>query len=674
MPIKYIITFILLLFFTGVQAIGEDHYDKQFPVYPGIRANVDFWKRIYSEYTTTQVVFHDRRNLSLVYGAVTLKGKNESGAGRYNREVVENQKSHYSGILKRLSSGHEPASLEEKRILEIFTNNELKKLLKDAHDNIRTQLGQKDRFLEGLIRSGAFLDEIKKILKSYGVPEDLAYLPHVESSFDYQAYSKFGAAGIWQFTHDTGRKYMKIDYTVDERRDPVFATHAAAKFLKDNYDQLKSWPIAITAYNHGTQGMLKAVKSKGDYENIYNSYEGRTFGFASRNFYSEFLAAREIAQNYSDYFGEVKPDEPVKRIMIENPGYVSIDDLAGYFKVSADTIRSMNPAFREPLYSNMKYVPKGFRIFLPEKILSDTGLVSLEIPTRFLKSSQKPSLFYRVRPGDTADKIAREHKIKLKDLILANQLNSRSTIYAGQNLRIPGTGEKMILASSVTESTAIEGNSGIVSPVDSVPSASENVDQPPVKDISDIKILAAASTELKEKEEETVPQLESSLSSEGEPPANPAIVTGDISIEKIITEGGEPVGIIRVEPEETLGHYADWLKVETRSIRSLNGFTYERKINLGQRIRIPLEKTSRESFEEKRYEYHKEIEEDFFAAYYVEKTYEYIIKRGDNLWVLCLEKFDIPFWLLKKYNPKADFTHLSAAEKLIVPVVIKIGE
>ena len=129
-----------------------------------------------------------------------------------------------------------------------------------------------------------------------------------------------------------------------------------------------------------------------------------------------------------------------------------------------------------------------------------------------------------------------------------------------------------------------------------------------------------------------------------------------------------------MEPEETLGHYADWLQIETQKIRRLNGFAYARHIRIGQKIRIPLDNDSGKIFEEKRYEYHKEMEEDFFDTYRVEKTEKYIIERGDNLWILCNERFEIPFWLLKKYNPEIDFSRLTVKMELTIPVVVKIGD
>ena len=159
--------------------------------------------------------------------------------------------------------------------------------------------------MDGLARSGAVIDKFKQTFLSHGLPVDLVYLPCVESSFNFKAYSKFGAAGIWQFTHSTGRRYMEINYVVDERRDPFISADAAARLLKKNYAELKEWPLAITAYNHGLAGMRRAKNAKGSYEEIVKSYKSRSFKFASRNFYSEFLAARIVAKNPEKYFGKI---------------------------------------------------------------------------------------------------------------------------------------------------------------------------------------------------------------------------------------------------------------------------------------------------------------------------------------------------------------------------------
>jgi membrane-bound lytic murein transglycosylase D len=650
-----------------------------FPVYPSLKSNVAFWKQIYGTYSTSQGILHDRRNLDIIYDIIELKDPKTPGAAKFNSKKVKQIKIKYERLLKTVATGKPPVSDEEKRICDLFTQKKSQGLLRDAHLNVRFQLGQKDRFRAGLIRSGAYLDEIRSIFKQYGLPLDLAYLPHVESSFDYKAYSKFGAAGIWQFTWGTGKKYMTVDYTVDERRDPILATHAAAQFLKKNHDILGNWPMAVTAYNHGPSGMLRAKKTHGDHETVLNCYNGSTFGFASRNFYSEFLAAREIAKNHQRYFSNLEFDSPVRRHTLKVPGYVAWQDLMRHFQVDENTLKKLNPALREPVFNGQKYVPKGFLLHLPQSMAANP--YSARFSAEMIKNRQKPSRFYRVRKGDTVGQIARQHKVRINDLILANGLNSRATIYSGQNLRIPVPGEKIILVAATKVQGRPKAASPMVKPVQSLSEptvmASASPQKPALK-VETPKPAAVSATEppapvTEDESEQLLPDDSISPSSEISQ-VNPAVVTGSLSVEQMIVRGNQAIGVIQVEPEETLGHYADWLQIPTRQIRRLNHFSFKRQIHVGQKIEIPFGNITREQFEEKRYEYHKEIEEDFFAVYSVKKTMAYRIQSGDNIWTLCQKKFELPFWLLRKYNPELDFDRLSDSEKLIIPVVSTIGE
>jgi len=243
-------------------------------------------------------VVHDIRNLDIVYEVVYLGEKPLSRRARERK--LEKTKKKYRNILRRIAKTKNKAQLkgDDKRVFAL-----VKKDFYRASRNIRAQLGQKDRFREGIERSGLYMDEIKRIFKEFNLPVELSLLPHVESSFQIGAYSSAGAAGIWQFTRGTGRLFMRVGYDVDERRDPILATYGAAKLLKKNFESVGSWPLAITAYNHGLQGMKRAKKRFGsDIVKVIAKYKSRTFGFASQNFYAEFLAALHVIKNQNKYF------------------------------------------------------------------------------------------------------------------------------------------------------------------------------------------------------------------------------------------------------------------------------------------------------------------------------------------------------------------------------------
>jgi membrane-bound lytic murein transglycosylase D len=423
-----------LFFLNSPGSVNAAPYKNYFPLFPSIKANVAFWEKVYSTYSANTTVLHDRKNLSIIYEVVPLLDSVLPGAHRLNRIYIKGVKKKYSTILDKLATGALPENAEERRVLAMFPSPRDNKALRRAADNIRTQTGLKERFMDGVIRSGIYMPEIKKILTSYDLPEDLAYLPHVESSFNLQAHSKSGAAGIWQFTRSTGEYYLKIDHIIDERRDPLAATHAAAQYLKHGFTKLGSWPLAITGYNYGHAGMLRALKIHRNYEEIFSHYNQGHFKFASRNFYAEFLAARNVAKAL-----ENKPSitkyTPGSITTLQLPGFAAAQDISTHFRLSKHELRLLNPALRQSVWDGEKYIPKGYKLRLPGT--GEISALAKTLPQASLKSHQKRSFYYIVKHGDTAGEIARRFDISLKHLSRTNNLSDNALVYVGQTLRIP---------------------------------------------------------------------------------------------------------------------------------------------------------------------------------------------------------------------------------------------
>jgi membrane-bound lytic murein transglycosylase D len=159
-------------------------------------------------------------------------------------------------------------------------------------NQIRKQSGIKNRFEAGIAREKTYWPIISKYLA--GVPRVIGLLPHVESSFNPQAQSKVGATGMWQIMPGTGKLYgLKSKNAL---KNVEKSTEVAIQILKENYAELGSWPLALTAYNHGLHGIKRAVKETGstDFCTIVNNYNGPRFKFASKNFYAQFLAVLRI--------------------------------------------------------------------------------------------------------------------------------------------------------------------------------------------------------------------------------------------------------------------------------------------------------------------------------------------------------------------------------------------
>ena len=637
-----------------------------FPLYDCITPNVAFWRDIYGKYPSSQGVLHDKRDLRIIYEVLDIEGIWENGARERDRQRIERAKARYLEIFKSLAAGAPPQTREEKRVAALFGARATPEDFRLAQENIRFQSGQKDNFRKGLIRSGAYLEEIKEIMASYGVPEDLAYLPHVESSFNYKAYSKFGAAGIWQFTESSGKQFkLDVDYAIDERRDPLKATHAAARMLRHNYEKLGTWPLAVTAYNHGINGMMRAKAAKGDYERIFQEHESELFKFASRNFYSEFLAAKEVAKNYPAFFGPLPIEPPVNSKGVVLPNYALVDDLVKYLKVDLETFKALNPALREPVYKGQKLIPKGYEVRVPQQ--GKIVRLADNIPPQILKEDQAQTTMYQVRQGDTAFSIARQHGITVTDLLRGNGLDDQAVICPGQNLRIPGPDERgrvRLVATErkkgdiqhligLTPKTAAQSGaeSGLVAKAEGVPVAAPPA--PPPKAASEPEGVASQT-----------PARGAQC-----PPLNPAKVLGNLGVE-VVKKQGKTHGVVRVEAEETLGHYARWLGVRAWDLRRLNNLRYEQSLTVNQKIKIPIAKGSKARFEAQRYEFHKELVEDFFAAYrLLEGTRTYRVTQGDTIWSLCENEFELPFWLIKKYNESVNFAQLKPGMRLVVPRV-----
>lgn len=420
------------------------------PVLPRLKTQIEFWKKIFATYSTRQVVIHDALHLNRIYTVLDFQPLAESGASdaevaAYAQRKVEDEKEQVRAILLRLHQlGPDPAGLsaEERKIWALFANvKEPSKFLQAAaEDRIRGQSGLRERFAVGLEVSRRYLPEMEAIFRRAGLPVELTRLPLVESCFNVRAYSKAGAAGIWQFMPVTGRLYMRVDDAVDERRDPIISTTAAAQHLKRNYEVLGNWPLAITAYNHGRAGMVRATEtvSSADLVEIIQKYHGPAFKFASRNFYAEFLAALEVEQHFEDYFGELRPHQPLEAGSVLVPDYVGIEALARAANTDVDRLADLNPALAREVISGKLHVPKGYRLRVPAGAAASFTTRYASLPSGQKHSRQK-TLYatHRVQRGQTLSAIAKRYGTTVAAIKRQNNLRGVPRVRAGQSLVIP---------------------------------------------------------------------------------------------------------------------------------------------------------------------------------------------------------------------------------------------
>ena len=283
----------------------------QFPRPASIEPNIKFWVDVFAYYSNRDFIVVDKDDIWKVYQVLRVPGDGEP-----TRQDVEwantYLKTKYADILNRLAQGHPPETPEEQRVAALFKGVQNPNYAAAAL-NLRVQQGMAEQFRDTLVRARLYLPDIQRVFTSFGLPPELALLPTVESGFHRYARSKCGAMGLWQFTRSTGKEYMTVSGWHDDRLDPAKATEAAAQLLVHNHELLGDWPLAITAYNYGTGGMLQAVEATngGDYVAILRRYYGPHFGFASKNYYSEFLAALQVYQYREAYFPGIDQEEAI---------------------------------------------------------------------------------------------------------------------------------------------------------------------------------------------------------------------------------------------------------------------------------------------------------------------------------------------------------------------------
>jgi membrane-bound lytic murein transglycosylase D len=638
--------FVALVLFCAVPASALADDSALFPVPAGLERDVNFWVSIFTQYSTREGVLHDTRNLAVVYEKVALP---EAASRKTRQRVSEQRRSHYQEILRKLATGRrENLSDEERRVLDLWPADVTNQELTAAAGQVRFQLGLSDRFREGLERSGEYRDHVNREFERLGVPTALAALPHVESSYNPDAQSHVGASGIWQFTRGTGQRFMRVDHVLDERNDPFLATTAAGQLLAYNYSITGNWPMAITAYNHGLAGVRRAMREHGDhaYTEIMRNYSGRAFGFASRNFYVAFLAAKQIDQNSQQYFPGVAPNKAIDYALFKLPAYVPVDALASTLRVRQQDLKAHNRAVQNTIWQGSKYLPKDYTLRLPVTML-DAPLSELMagLPPDAVFSSQLPDMFHTIQRGDTLSEIADTYGTRVSTLVALNGLGNSHRIRAGQQLRLPAAGpapaDAAVVVASIPEPS---------------PEPAEVIADAPA--IEDPPAIAAATDQ-----EEDAPGALSGQIGDFFGSLQGAILTdpSDYTVAENLT--------IEVHPLETLGHYADWLGIRTQRLRDINGLAFRTPVEVGARIKLDFGTVTAEAFETARNDYHRKQQDTFFRSHTITGVTEHVVQSGESVWILALRKYDVPVWLFRQYNPELDLHKVQRGARLNFPIL-----
>ena len=608
---------------------------------PELEPDVRFWIRVYTEVTTDQGLLHDDWYLGLVYEVLRF---DPSDSPRQRERIVEQAKARYAALLRRFAAGDtENLTPHERRILHAFGDKTTPAGYREAIDRIRFQLGQADRFHEGLIRAQAYEASISRVLADRGVPPEIGALPHVESSFNPAAYSRVGAAGLWQFMPGTARRYMRVDGVVDQRLDPYSSTEAAANLMLYNYRLLGSWPLAVTAYNHGPGGLKRAQEELGtsNIAVIVKHYQGATFGFASRNFYVAFLAALEVDRSAEKYFGPLTHLPETESTVVTLPDYVAVDALARAFKADLGALRVLNPALRPPVWNKTRLVPRGYALRIPgSPPPADIAAAWARLPPAERFVAQRNDGAHRVRRGETLASIAAASGVTLNRLLGANGLSAPHALARGETVRIPMPASR---AEGAAEGIAAAAAVAATSAPEALPALAR--EPPPKEPVSQRQAESAALL----------------------PAASPS-GNGDNTDYSVAADN-----TVVVQAAETLGHFADWSKVSSASLRTLNRLHKNAMVTLGHKVKLDLSQVSAAQFETARRDYHRQLQEAFFATHRISGTENYVVKKGESLWIIAQQHADLPVWLVAEYNPDVDFGDVRPGTTIALPRVEAIN-
>ncbi|MFN8388954.1 MAG: LysM peptidoglycan-binding domain-containing protein [Bdellovibrionota bacterium] len=513
LPLLWNLTLCVLLADPASAQTPPKNRPPEFTVSGDIQGKIDFWKAIFTKYGEKQLVFHHREHPEIVYSVLDLTEYARTYSGkelaRKTNEAVEEELTRIRQTLTHFADGGAPRNPAERRLQHLFSmipGNERSNYAQALEeDQIRYQKGVRELYRDGLIRSGRYLHAMEKVFVREGLPVELTRLPLVESSFNYNAYSSVGAAGIWQFMRDTGRKYLRVDASIDQRRDPIMASRAAARYLGDAYNRLGSWPLAITSYNHGVTGVLRAVNETGsrDLGVIIRNYDGSSWGFASKNFYAEFMAALEVEQNSERYFPGLVREDPWYFDELRLGRSVTFGELAKLSGSDQDTLVRLNPEMMKPVTTGRVRIPAGLTVKVPVgrgrvvlASISDSELISTEsgatvvrsvgakrapelaqlatkgalpvkLPEKSVKASESDehddgggATKYKVRSGETLGAIAARHGVPVSTLLKLNPGLKAKYVRAGREINVPGAKsdvkkEKVSANADITPTAAV---------------------------------------------------------------------------------------------------------------------------------------------------------------------------------------------------------------------------
>lgn len=322
----------------------------------------------------------------------------------------------------------------------------------DYNDDVQQQIDvfltkRKDQISRMVTLGKYYFPIFEKALASYQVPKEFEYLPIIESSMNPFAVSRVGATGLWQFMYTTGKIYgLNIDYYQDERRDPVAASYAAAAYLRDAYNELGDWLLALASYNCGKGNVMRAIQRAGGGKKTFWEIQ-RFLPRETRNYVPAFIAANYMMNYYNRYDDIViDNDNRIKADSVYVNKYLSISKIAKAIEVNPKTLRELNPVYKKDVINGSANSPK--RLIIPvsayknfPQFFEAMNSEDADKTVKVFNASEVPDAVvpktttHIVKRGENLGRIAIRYHVEVQDLKVWNHLKS-TMIVPGQRLVI----------------------------------------------------------------------------------------------------------------------------------------------------------------------------------------------------------------------------------------------
>jgi len=370
----------------------------EFWIPDGLYARASFWFDVYTLYGNNEYIIHHVRYPWIIFKVIDTKQLLTNGKGplwlrrERGEKLAESTANEIRRALQRLAKrkSYDHLTQLEQTLFDKLkeVNGPRRTVFRQAAGHVRTQLGQRDFFKQGLANSSRYLAYMEEEFRRLGLPTEVTRLPFVESSFNENARSKVGASGIWQIMPQTGKSYLIVNDTIDERNSPIKATIAAGRLLRSYFRALGgSWPLTLTSYNNGIGNIQKAIKGarSRDLSEIVERYHQGDFRFASSNFFTCFLAALYAEKYHELIFNDVAREPLQEREWLALPGKTQIYDLMKLTGLEKSVLLQYNLDLRasSPRHLNL---PRGYQIHLPvgfkSNVLREIGTNSSRSATR----------------------------------------------------------------------------------------------------------------------------------------------------------------------------------------------------------------------------------------------------------------------------------------------------